>query len=61
LNKIYYLVRSGIIFFRKNSNFLFRIYVELYLIARKVKNKYDIKNNIDVEKAFLVKRAYDEI
>ena len=61
LNKIYYLVRSGIIFFRKNSNFLFRIYIEFYLAMRKVKNKYDIKNNIDVEKAFLVKRAYDEI
>lgn len=61
LNKLYYLVRSGIIFFRKNASPLIRTYLEFYLLMRKIKNKYDIKNNRDMEKALLVKRAYDEV
>ncbi|HBI17371.1 MAG: hypothetical protein UR60_C0024G0006 [Candidatus Moranbacteria bacterium GW2011_GWF2_34_56] len=61
LNKIYYLVFSGIRFFRKNSNFFIRIYIEGYLLARKVKNNYDIKRGINKEKALLVRKAYQEI
>lgn len=61
LNKIYYLVFSGIRFFRKNSNFFIRIYIECYLLARKIKNNYDIKKGINKEKALLVKKAYKEI
>ncbi len=60
LNKIYYLVLSGIIFFRKNSNFLIRIYIESYLIARKIKNMHNIKKGIDMQKNLLVKKAYDQ-
>lgn len=59
LDKIYWLVLSGIIFFRKNSNFLVRIYIEIYLILRKVKNKYKLREgrgnkpeNLLVEKAY---------
>jgi GT2 family glycosyltransferase len=60
LNKIYYLVRSGILFFRKNSSFLVRVYIEVYLFLRKIKNRHDIKKNINKEKALLVKKAYQE-
>lgn len=61
LNKIYYLVFSGIIFFRKNSNFFVRIYIECYLMVRKIKNIYNIKKEIDIQKALLVKKAYDQV
>lgn len=60
LNKIYYLVLSAILFFRKNSNPLRKIYLELYLIIRKIKNRYDILSQRDKERALLVKKAYVE-
>jgi hypothetical protein len=60
LNKIYYLVVSGIRFFRKNSNLLLRIYIEVYLMVRKIKNKYDIIKNENNRKALLVRKAYKE-
>ncbi|KKP71847.1 MAG: Glycosyl transferase family 2 [Candidatus Moranbacteria bacterium GW2011_GWE2_35_164] len=55
LNKIYYLVFSGILFFRKNSNYPMRAYIELYLMIRKIKNRYDILVGKNKEKALLVK------
>jgi GT2 family glycosyltransferase len=61
LNKIYYLVISGIKFFRKNSKWWWRIYVEIYLLVRKIKNKYDLYKNPNSKSALLVKRAYQEI
>ncbi|KKP69140.1 MAG: Glycosyl transferase family 2 [Candidatus Moranbacteria bacterium GW2011_GWE1_35_17] len=60
LNKIYYLVFSGILFFRKNSNYPMRAYIELYLMIRKIKNRYDILVGKNKEKALLVKKAYDD-
>lgn len=60
LNKIYYLVLSAILFFRKNSNFILKIYIEIYLIMRRFKNWCDISRGKNIEKAFLVKKAYVE-
>lgn len=60
LNKIYYLVLSGIKFFRKNSNPWMRAYIEIYLLARKIKNSYDIWQGVNNEKTFLIKKAYRE-
>ncbi|EKE21977.1 MAG: hypothetical protein ACD_7C00086G0029 [uncultured bacterium] len=60
LNKIYYLVFSGILFFRKNSNYPMRAYIEIYLMIRKIKNKYDILAGKNKERALLVKKAYDD-
>jgi len=61
LNKIYYLVFSGIIFFRKNANWAIRIYIEAYLLARKIKNKYDLIRNPEDKEKILVQKAYREI
>lgn len=60
LNKFYYLVFSGILFFRKNANLLMRIYIEIYLTGRRFKNKYDILKNKNNKVALLVERAYQE-
>ncbi|MFA6183901.1 MAG: glycosyltransferase family 2 protein [Parcubacteria group bacterium] len=60
LNKFYFLVISGIIFFRKNSNLLLRIYIEVYLLLRKIKNRLDILKNKNNKVALIVRRAYRE-
>jgi len=58
IDKIYYLVISGIMFFRKNSKYLMRFYVEMYLIARKLKNVFDLKGNPKSKEKLLVQKAY---
>jgi GT2 family glycosyltransferase len=40
--KIYWLVLSGLLFFRSNSSFLQKIWILSYVLLRKTKNLYDI-------------------
>jgi GT2 family glycosyltransferase len=58
-NKIYWLVISGLIFFRKNSTGLMKLWTRVYYQLRKLKNRRDIKNGGD-ELALAVKRAYSD-
>lgn len=55
--KVYWLVISGLIFFKKNAPFLWKPWVKTYLFLRKVKNWVDVifKRN---ELANAVRRAY---
>lgn len=57
LQKIYFLVLSGLIFFHKHSKGLRKIWFHIYLMLRKIKNNIGIKNNVQdaqqVSKAFL--------
>ncbi len=55
--KIYWLVLSGILFFRKNAPLLWRPYISVYLWLRKIKNQMDLKwrNN---QFALETRRAY---
>lgn len=59
-NKLYYLVLSGIKFFRKNSGFFMRIYIEIYLLIRKIKNLIDLKKFPNDQSKKIVKKAYQE-
>ncbi len=58
-NKTYWLVVSGLIFFKKNSNFLRKLWGSCFLFLRKMKNRYDLflKKN---ELAPTVRRAYKD-
>lgn len=53
--KIYWLVLSGLIFFKKNTPLLFKPWVSFYLILRKIKNIFS-KNNLSP----IVKKAYSD-
>lgn len=58
-NKIYWLVFSGLLFFKKNTPAFLRWWVFAYVFLRKLKNKKDVlkrKNNKDV--AEMVQKAY---
>ncbi len=62
-NKIYWLVLSGLIFFKKNSPAYLRPWIFFYVLLRKIKNRKDIKkekNSINeaVQKAY---RDFKEI
>ncbi len=56
-NKIYWLVISGLIFFKKNSPLWRRPYLALYLFLRKTKNLFDLKIS-KKENAEIVSKAY---
>ena len=56
--KNYYLVLSGIRFFRKNAGFWKRFCLEVYLLGRKIKNYIDLRKNPVDENKQLVRRAY---
>ncbi|MBU2028461.1 glycosyltransferase family 2 protein [Patescibacteria group bacterium] len=56
-NKIYWLVVSGLIFFRKNANRLFKIWGWFYLILRRIKNYRDVKLKKD-RISLVVQKAY---
>jgi GT2 family glycosyltransferase len=56
-NKIYWLVISGLIFFRKNANFFFKIWGIFYLQLRKIKNWLDVKIKKD-RISLVVQKAY---
>jgi len=57
--KIYWLVISGIIFFKKNAPIFLQPWISFYLFLRKLKNRIDImrgKNNL----ALTVQKAYKD-
>lgn len=56
-NKTYWLVISGLIFFRKNANWLLKIWGALYLRLRKIKNWRDVRFKKD-RISLVVKKAY---
>ncbi len=56
-NKIYWLVVSGLIFFKKNTPPLLRPWVALYLMGRKIKNYSDNRFRKD-EMSEAVRKAY---
>ena len=58
-SKVYWLVVSGLIFFKKNTTFWLRPWIGLYLMGRKIKNWRDNKFRKD-ETAIMVKKAYDD-
>jgi len=60
LNKTYWLVLSGLVFFRKNTPKLWRPWMKIYLFFRKMKNKRDIKKGINVKTATKVQKAYED-
>ncbi|MCK4635662.1 MAG: glycosyltransferase family 2 protein [Candidatus Moranbacteria bacterium] len=56
--KIYWLVLSGILFFRKHGKGFWKIYLNIYLFLRKLKNYLDVKFrptkiNLAVRRAYL--------
>lgn len=55
-SKIYWLVYSGLIFFKKNTPFIWRPWVSFYTFLRKIRNRKGLKNrekySIDIKKAF---------
>ena len=58
-NKIYWLVFSGLLFFKKNTPLLLQWWVFIYVFFRKIKNKRNLSSkNEDKESAKLVQQAY---
>lgn len=58
-NKIYWLVLSGLIFFKKNSPAATKLWLRSYLYLRKTKNIIDNFNK-DKKYAPIVKKAYND-
>lgn len=56
-NKVYWLVISGLIFFRKNAKGPWKIWIKLYFMGRKIKNRIDLKFKRN-EMAPVVRKAY---
>lgn len=59
-SKIYWLVVSGLFFFKKNSESYLRPWMFLYAIARKLKNRRDVRKKTGDAIALSVKKAYDD-
>jgi GT2 family glycosyltransferase len=59
--KVYWLVVSGILFFRKNTPGTMRPRMELYLFMRKCKNYLDRKKNRLSKEAAMVREAYRDV
>ena len=57
--KTYWLVFSGLLFFHKNSTFLTRPWLKVYLLGRKIKNWRSLKQRRD-SLAETVKKAYND-
>ena len=59
-NKTYWLVLSGLIFFKKNATHYLKIWLWVYFILRKIKNRYDLYKNKKDEIALIVQKAYQD-
>ncbi|GBE16975.1 N-acetylglucosaminyl-diphospho-decaprenol L-rhamnosyltransferase [bacterium BMS3Abin15] len=57
-SKTYWLVISGLIFFKKNTPLFLKLWMYFYLFLRKRKNKKDVKNNNELARE--VQRAYND-
>lgn len=58
--KLYWLVISGLIFFKKNASFFKKMWLKVYLQLRKIKNQWDIVLNKENREAVAVQRAYKD-
>ena len=58
-SKLYWMVFSGLLFFRKNSPFWMRPWIFAYILARKLKNKIDLKLERKID-AKIVSKAYQD-
>ena len=58
-NKVYRLVLSGLIFFRKNTSGFRRVWIEFFVKMRKIKNWFDRVSKKN-EEAELVYKAYQD-
>lgn len=56
--KLYFLVFSGLLFFRKHASAYWRLYLTLYGTIRRLKNRLDTMRGRDA--AWGVRRAYDD-
>jgi len=56
--KLYYLVLSGLRFFKKHASFLGQIYFVMYVTIRRIKNGLDIWQGRDEARS--VRRAYED-
>lgn len=59
MNKIYWLVVSGLIFFKKNTPFWLMSWIKIYVFLRKIKNYSDVRFEKS-ETAKTVQRAYKD-
>jgi len=59
--KTYWLVVSGVYFFRKNSPWFLKPWIFIYLAARKIKNKIDVALGKGGKLAKEVARAYKDV
>jgi hypothetical protein len=59
-SKVYWLVISGLIFFKKNAPPWIKPWIFLYVLLRKLKNFLDIKINNKIELALSVRKAYGD-
>lgn len=59
-NKTYWLVLSGLIFFKKNASNWTKLWLWFYLTLRKAKNRYDLYKNKKDEIALIVQKAYQD-
>jgi GT2 family glycosyltransferase len=57
--KTYWLVFSGLLFFRKNASFINRPWLKLYFLGRKMKNLWDLRRRKSLL-AETVKKAYND-
>lgn len=58
-NKIYWLVFSGLLFFKKNTPFLLRLWIAVFVFLRKLKNKGAfLRKRKNQEIAKMVRKAY---
>ncbi|NTU67084.1 MAG: glycosyltransferase family 2 protein [Candidatus Moranbacteria bacterium] len=58
--KIYWLVVSGLFFFKKNSRCYLRPWIFFYTIMRKLKNRMDVGKKASDAISLSVKKAYDD-
>lgn len=57
-NKVYWLVFSGLLFFRRNTSLLLKPWIYFYTFLRKTKNRLDIFRDKNKDVAKMVQKAY---
>ena len=57
--KVYWLVLSGLIFFKKNAPAIWKPWIKIYTFLRKIKNRLDVKFKDD-EISLAVQKAYGD-
>ncbi|MFC1645399.1 glycosyltransferase family 2 protein [Patescibacteria group bacterium] len=59
-NKVYWLVLSALIFFKKHTPLRLRWWISVYSYLRRMKNRKDLKKGINKNVAIKVKKAYTD-